>query len=186
MSLELLKSYNFPFKQTDAVLEIGGGLKPYFRPNMDARKLETVDIVHNFNDLPLPVKSEQCDGVVQIYSIEHISWRKWSAYMSEILRILKPGGVFVALTANLYEQAKMIAEAGDEGFTQDMSTMIFGDQDEQGSGSSWVFNSHYIGWSPSWLAKRLKEIGFYKVEMWSYPIKTDMIVHAHKSKAVIF
>ena len=180
--MELLKTYTLPIKD-NKVLEIGGGDKPILRPNMDVRAMTTVDIVHNFNDLPLPFASNQFSLIYQGYSLEHISWRKIWDYVTEIHRILLPGGVFCALTANLYAQCKRIVDVGESGFTQDLCTMIFGDQNYDNK--EWIYNSHYVGWSPSWLEKKLKECGFNHVKMWAYPIETDMIFEAYKSEAKI-
>ena len=53
-------SYTFPF--TGTVIELGGGDKPYFRPNLDVRSGPTVDIVADFNKR-LPIDDTSYDGV---------------------------------------------------------------------------------------------------------------------------
>ena len=83
--------YVIPFAPGQKVIELGGGANPRLRPNVDARPGSAVDIVADLSD-PLPLASSQFDGVLSIYNLEHLSWRKVRAAISEMARILKPGG----------------------------------------------------------------------------------------------
>lgn len=170
-----------PFKQRDEVLELGGGDQPMFHPNLDTRWRPTVDLVCDFN-YPLPVGDTSCDGVYSRFLIEHISWRKVRGFILEAHRILRPGGVAVFITANLQAQMKMLLEK-ERWEDKDIGT-VFGDQNY--TGSQWDANAHHAGFSPEFAVRLFKEAGFYRVETTPLPeCETDMIITAHKSKAVI-
>ena len=55
-------SYTFPFYKGQKVVELGGGTKPYFRPNLDVRAAENVDIVADLNET-LPLDDDEYEGV---------------------------------------------------------------------------------------------------------------------------
>lgn len=170
-------NYQLPFKLGDKVIELGGGNNPIFHPNVDTRKLPTVDMVIDFNNPPyVELKNNEYDLVYSSYLIEHISWRKVKEFVNEIYRILRPGGKAYIITANLYEQCKAVANSNkwDENF----STMIFGDLD-------YPENSHKFGLSPDYAIQLFKEIGFKKVDVIPHPnCKTDMIIDAAKIMTV--
>ena len=87
-------TYSFSFGKDEKIIELGGGNRPYFRPNVDVRAGENIDIVADFNE-PLPLNDEEYDGVVSVYCIEHVSWRKVKLFVDECFRILKVGGRLV-------------------------------------------------------------------------------------------
>ncbi len=60
--------------------------------NVDALKLENVDIVHNLIDFPYPFESDSVDEILMVEVLEHISWRKTEEVLRECYRILKVGG----------------------------------------------------------------------------------------------
>lgn len=62
----------------------------YQAPNLSYRRVEPADRA------PLPFDSESFDTVLSFQVIEHI--RDTNPYVSEIARVLKPGGVFVCAT----------------------------------------------------------------------------------------
>ena len=170
-------TYILPFKPTDKVLEVGGGDKPYFRPNLDCRPMPTVDIVCDLSEV-WPIESESYDGVFSQYILEHVSWRRISLLMSEIHRILKPNGVSCNITANLLEQCKLAIKWFEEGKGWEVSQMLFGDQD-------YPENSHKNGFSPAYAIKLFREAGFHEVTIFEHPCPTDMIIQARKSGAGI-
>lgn len=153
------------------IVELGGGDNPIYHPNVDIRSCEQVDIVSDF-DNPLPLPSGEFDGVFCRYAIEHISWRSISTFISEIGRILKVGGHAIVITANLKEQARVIANR--EVWEGDYeSRLIFGNQDFND-------NSHKCGMSPE-LASRLFNSAGMTVQI--VPVDgciTDMIIYAEK------
>ena len=167
-----MPQYSLPFKSTDKVLEVGGGDRPNFRPNLDIRPSPTVDIVADLNQ-PWPVGNEIYDGVFGMYIIEHISWRKVRQFIAETHRVLKPSGVAVMITANLFEQAKKLVETPE--WDDNLVCMIFGDND-------YSENTHRCGFSPAYAIKLFREAGFHEVTIFEHPAcKTDLIIEAHKS-----
>lgn len=179
-----MSQYILPFKQGDIIAEFGGGEKPVFCPNIDIRRLPGVDIVADFNK-PLPIPSESYDGIYSNYNLEHISWRSVNRLLREICRILKPGGIVVFVTANLLEQARILVNS--QHWNDDLICMLFGGQrfDEKTEfDEQWDGNAHHCGFSPEYITKLLKEIGFKDIKI--IPIQTDvgptdMIVEAKKS-----
>ena len=115
------------------VVELGGGAVPWIRPNVDTRPGETVDLVADFN-APLPIASDQFDGIFSKYAAEHVSWRRVDAFFAECHRILKPGGVAVLVLPNTHEQCKLAVEKFDAARWDfnaggGVSEMLFGGQD---------------------------------------------------------
>lgn len=153
------------------VVELGGGENPRYRPNVDIRRLPTVDVIADF-EKPLPLPSDEFDLVYSAYTIEHISWRRVKQFISEIYRILKPGGRAEIITANLLEQCRLIANSRE--WDEKFSCMIFGDQD-------YPENVHKCGFSPEYAARLFREAGFSRVEVKPHPnCSTDMIIIAYK------
>lgn len=167
---------NLPFKPWDRVIELGGGDKPRFRPNVDVRWVPFVDIIADFNH-ELPIQSEFYDGVYCQYCLEHLSWRRVGVFLHSVHRILKPGGIAVFITANLLEQARRLVEAKE--WDDKLVSMVFGDQDYEA-------NTHRAGFSPEYAQGLFKEAGFYRVEISPLPeCATDMVIIAWKSKAEV-
>jgi SAM-dependent methyltransferase len=67
--------------------------------NVDFVAFPHIDIVADFSD-PLPIRSESVDAVVSISVLEHLE--KAAFVVSEVARILKPGGVFYVATPFQY------------------------------------------------------------------------------------
>lgn len=159
------------------ILEIGGGDKPVYHPNMDIRKLPGVDIVADINK-KWPVPNASCGGIYSSYAIEHISWRKIKHFVSELYRVLRPGGRAVLVTANLKAQAERIA--GKDDFADEDLSMLFGDQNYEGE--EWRANSHACGFSPASVQRIFREVGFLDIITVVHPdCPTDMIIEAMKS-----
>lgn len=166
------------FPRNAKVLELGCGDKPLRHDalwhTLDCRWLPQVDIVTSL-EYSLPVPSESYDGIYGRYYIEHLSWRKIRSHISELHRILRPGGKVILVTANLLEQAKKLIEAKE--WSDGLICMIFGDLD-------YPQNSHKAGFSPEYAVKLFKEAGFYSVEVNPLPeCSTDLVIVATKSKA---
>lgn len=176
-----MEEYKLPFKRGMSIIELGGGTNPRYRPNADIQWAKEVDIICDFNH-PLPIYPMSYDGVYSQFLIEHLSWRKVRGFISEIYRILKPGGVAVLIAANLLEQARKLVET--EEWDDGLVCMIFGDQNYPQFPDA---NAHHCGFSPEYAKRVFKEAGFFKVEVFplSEEVKTDMIIEAHKSKARI-
>jgi predicted SAM-dependent methyltransferase len=60
--------------------------------NVDGLALENVDVVHDFTTYPYPFETDSIDDILMIEVLEHISFRQTHNVLSELRRILKPGG----------------------------------------------------------------------------------------------
>jgi predicted SAM-dependent methyltransferase len=164
-------NYSFPFNPNCKVIELGGGTRPYFRPNLDVREAENVDIVADFNK-PLPIEDNEYEGVFSSFCIEHISWRKVLPFLKECYRILKPGSKAVFLTANTEEQIKHVLNHDD--WEDECSRILFGDQD-------YDENTHRNSLCPRYAIKLCIDAGFENVIIFPFgELKTDIIIEASK------
>jgi len=174
--MENALSYGLPFQPGAKVIELGGGACPIVHPNVDVRQcfdsggMPTVDFTADF-DKPLPITSEEWDGVFSKFAIEHVSWREVGGFIAEIHRILKPGGSAVIVTANAEAQMKWaLAQDWDEKVSQ----CLGGDQDYSN-------NTHKVFFNPAWIARLFREAGFARVTIVPFgELRTDMIVEAKK------
>lgn len=155
----------------DRILEIGGGDNPRYRPNLDIRPGPQVDIVADLNgSLPLP--DESFEHVYSCFAIEHLSWVKIPQFLSEVHRILAPGGSCTFITANLLEQCRKAVET--ETWDENVPGMIFGGQD-------YPENTHRAGFSPDYAIRLFRAAGFSGVSVQPLPrCHTDMIIEARK------
>lgn len=164
--------YALPFAAGNKVVELGGGDRPQFRPNVDIRKCDGVDLVADLNQ-PLPTPGDQFDGVFSMYAIEHVSWRNVRTLIAEAFRLLKPGGRAVFIAPNLREQARVLAEK--EVWEDTDVCMLFGDQ-------NYGENAHACGFSPESATRMFREAGFEAVLVLPHPnCGTDMIIEAKKA-----
>lgn len=82
-------------------LDIGGGSNPQSGfINIDIRPLDTVDIVHDLEDIPWPLPDECCLRAIASHVVEHIDPARFGfiKFMDEVWRILKPDGQFAIST----------------------------------------------------------------------------------------
>ncbi|MDP2364192.1 MAG: methyltransferase domain-containing protein, partial [Ignavibacteria bacterium] len=136
-----------------------------------------VDIVADF-EKPLPIENNSFDVVISRYSIEHVSWRTIRNLLKEVVRILKPDGQVIVVTANLKEQARVIASR-DKWEGDYESRLVFGDLD-------YPENSHKCGFSPEYAERLFREVGFQQVKVEPHPqCATDLIIHASKIPPVL-
>jgi predicted SAM-dependent methyltransferase len=165
-----------PFGDLKDVLEVGGGDAPQLHPNMDIRKIPGVDIVADLNK-QWPVPNTTVSGVYSRYCIEHVSWRKVKHFVSEMFRVLVPGGRAFIVTANLKAQVERLA--GKDDFADEDLSMIFGDQNYEGD--EWRANSHACGFSPASAQRIFREAGFSDVITLVHPkCPTDLVIEAMK------
>lgn len=179
-----MQNYSLPFKATDKLIELGGGDNPMIRPNVDVRPGPKVDLIADLNE-PLPIESESYDGVLGQFLLEHLRLPKLRGFISEVHRILKPGGTAVIITANLVEQAKVLIER--EEWNDDLIYMVFGGTPD------YPENYHHCSLSPQYALKLFGEAGFNSVTIYEHPVakqiwgghSTDMIIEAKKSGVII-
>jgi glycosyltransferase involved in cell wall biosynthesis/predicted SAM-dependent methyltransferase len=156
------------------IIELGGGSIPLFRPNMDMRKLPTVDIVCDLEE-KWPIENESYDGVFGKFVIEHMSWRAIPHFAEECFRILKIGGSIMMIGPNTLEQCKEITRRNR--ITIEENAMIFGGQEERG------WNEHKAAFSPEYTREILTKAGFDRIEIEPLPAcNTDMCIKAWKGK----
>lgn len=169
-------SVTLPFSKDDVILELGGGSDPIFHPNMDIRELPSVDIVTDITER-WPLEDNSFDGVFSKYLIEHIGWRKVPFVISEMCRVLKPGGLAVIIGPDTLEQCKEVARRNR--ITIDENAMIFGGQDfaEGGDGEH---NAHRSAFSPQYITDLMEKAGFESTTIERFAVQTDMIVYAKK------
>ena len=137
----------------------------------------SVDLVCDLAE-GIPLQSDEWDGVFSQFCLEHIRHARVRHFISEVHRILKPGGVAVLITANLYEQAKKLVETDD--WNDDLVYMVFGGNPD------YAGNYHMTGFSPRFAYRLFKEAGFYQVRIAPLPgCITDMLVECTKSKASV-
>ena len=115
------------------ILELGGGQNrhPASDCNVDCRPGPGVDFVADL-EKPLPIQSNEWDGVLSIYCLEHVAWRSMRKFMSEVFRVTKPGGIVIFVTPNIEAQVAW-AQRNPEGwdgkpFFESFSEIIFGSQ----------------------------------------------------------
>lgn len=159
------------------VIELGGGLVPQFHPNVDVRHCfdaqgeTTVDFTADFG-APLPIKSSEWDVVFSRYAIEHVSWRQIPTFVSEIYRILKPGGIAMIVTAN--GEAQMRWALAQPEWDERISQCLCGDLD-------YPENGHKVLFNPSWAMRLFRKAGFSRVITHPHgELDTDMVIEARK------
>jgi len=103
-------------KSGGILLDIGGGEHPQKGfVNMDIRDLDTVDVVHDFEEFPWPLPDESCLRAIASHVVEHINPAKFGMikFMDEIWRVLKFDGQLMISTPY----------AGSKGYWQDPTHM---------------------------------------------------------------
>jgi predicted SAM-dependent methyltransferase len=168
-----VNNYMLPFQKGEKIIELGGGTVPMFRPNLDVRAAENVDIVANFEE-PLPIEDGEYDGVFSKFCIEHISWRRVKKFLEESYRILSDNGKAVFITANTERQMEWVLEHDE--WDKDCSCIIFGDQD-------YPDNTHRNSLNPRHAIKICREVGFKHIIVipWG-DLGTDMLIEAYKKE----
>ena len=175
---------------TDRILELGGGSRPNPSAdvNVDVRQAyddngnPTVHFTADFNE-PLPIGDADFEGVYSHFALEHVSWRKVPQLLSEILRVLKPGGKAVLAVPNTQAQLEWIQDnpAGwdDKPPFESMSELLYGSQDYDA-------NAHKVFFSPMIMTELLQQAGFRDIVVQPYGARaTDMVVEATKPQAEV-
>ncbi len=192
--LEYIKKELKPYWKEDCVItlkthpgqtaiELGGGENPLVRPNcdirwcVDANGNPTVDFLADFNEV-LPIKDEDFDGVFSRFAIEHISWQKVKLFISEIYRILKPGGKAVIVAPNTLAQMEWIVSHpngwDNKPLFESASELLYGTQNYSG-------NFHASFFSPTVIEDLFKEAGFTQVRTQPYGERnTDLVLESIK------
>lgn len=145
--------------------------------NVDVRPGPGIDFVADF-EKPLPIRTEEWDGVLSIYCLEHISWRMAPHFISEVYRVLKGGGIVIFVTPNIEAQFAWAQKnkAGWDGkeFFQSASEIIFGSLD-------YPDNTHKSWISPDSAFELFQKAGFQDIDIRPAGARnTDMVIQAYK------
>lgn len=160
-----------PFAPNEKILEVGGGDQPLFRPNLDVRVLPTVDYVCDLAN-PWPVGNGEFDGAFSKFAMEHVSWRKIRHFVSELFRVIRPGGTAYIIIPNTEAQMRWALEQGDD--WEKISQCLFGDQ-------NYGENAHAVGFNPAFAIRLFREAGFEDIAVTPFgELKTDMCIEARK------
>jgi len=99
----------FPYQLKGRVREIlGVDLDPRVKTNPQLDVGIVADLAH------IPIDDDSCDVVFSRYVLEHIADPK--PFLSEMNRVLKPGGHFLFLTPNKWHYVSLVARAAPHGF----------------------------------------------------------------------
>lgn len=165
------------------ILELGCGDKRHPQADVacDIRPAPHVDFPV---DMERPFTGEQAisssefDAVLCVYALEHVTWRNVPQLLSEVFRVLKPGGKALFVTANTRKQLEWAA-ANPEGwdgkdFFSSVSCVLFGDCD-------YPDNVHKSYFDPEILTSLFRAAGFSDVLTMPYGARsTDVLVEATK------
>ncbi len=181
-------------KPTDRLLELGGGSNPLIHPNCDIRQCfdqngqPTVDFTADF-EKSLPIQSEEFDGILCRYALEHITYTRIPSFLAEVFRVLKAGGRAAFVTPNTMAQLGWIqahcSAGSDNGgtgwdgkeFFEAASEVLFGTLD-------YPENSHKAFLSPGVMRRLFREAGFVDIKTTPYGERdTDMVIEVVKPKA---
>lgn len=185
MSQQLPTQFNLSLEEGKRYIEFGGGAKPVVRAGIDvrvdARPCQLPDgspAVDFVVDLEKPfteeygqaIGSDEFDGAISVYALEHVGWRVLSAVLKEIRRVLKDNGSVFFLVPNTQAQMEHLLASQD---WDDGGSMLFGGQD-------YGENAHKSFLTPSLITKLLQDAGFKDVVIQPFGSKgTDMVVTAH-------
>ena len=154
---------------------MGGGELPVFRPNMDFRKLPTVDIVADL-EKRWPIADESYEGVFGKFIIEHISWRRVPHFIQETYRVLQQGGMAVFIAPNTLEQCREIIKRGKIGIEE--NALLYGGQEGTVEDTG---NYHTAAFSFDYIQEMFEAAGFTNVVAKPLPTcHTDLIIEAKK------
>lgn len=177
---------NIVKNQGQKIIELGCGANPHPQADckVDVRHIPGVtDFTADFNQ-PLPIASSEWDVILSIFAIEHISYRNVPQFLSECLRILKPGGTAIIVLPNTAAQLDWIRNNptgwDNKNLFESASEKLFGSQnmpDDQGVDH----NTHKAYFSPAIAMELFTTAGFIDVRIQPYGARaTDMCVSAVK------
>lgn len=162
------------------ILELGGGANrnPSADVNVDARQVDGVDFVVDFESSDWPISSNEFDCVLAHFVLEHVSYKAVPNFLKESIRILKPGGQFICAVPNTEAQMKWALEHPEGWDGKDMFTSasekLFGSQD-------YVQNAHKSFFSPAVAIDLFQRAGFCDIVTSPYGERqTDLAVQAVK------
>ena len=124
--------------------------------NVDARPAPHVHYVRDVCDLSI-FPNDSVDLVYACHILEHIRRDKLKKTLWEWRRILKPGGV-LRLSVPDFDKIVHIYESTDRNINSILGPLM--------GGQDYEYNVHYAAFNHSYLADKLKEVGFSEVRKW--------------------
>lgn len=162
------------------ILELGGGDNPHpdSTVRVDVRQGPHTHFTANFEEPLTSIGSDEFDGLLCFFCLEHISYRKVPQFLAECCRVLKPGARAVMTLPNTQAQLKWLAEhpEGWDGRSlfDAAGGLLFGDLD-------YPENGHKAYFSPALAIERFTAAGFINVLVQPYGERaTDLLVTAER------
>ncbi len=166
------------------IIELGCGENRHPQADcaVDIRPLPNIDFQVDFNKLPMPIGTDEWDGVIAMFVLEHLPFANVVPFLEDVKRILKPGAKAVFAVPNTEAQQEWI-KAHPEGWDgKDLFTasseLLFGSQ-------SYDENYHASAFTPIVAAQLFQKAGFTNVMTHPYnPRGTDLVIEALKPLSV--
>ena len=114
------------------------------------------DLAHNLME-PLPFPNGFVDEVVMYQVLEHIPAYEVGKLVSDISRVLRPGGCFVVSVPDIKETAKLLAASETDKDEDWAIRLIHGTQRNR-------WSHHFCGYTPRTLRALLSRHGFDRFE----------------------
>lgn len=125
--------------------------------NIDARKYPHVHVVtKKLTRLPL-FPSDVADLIYMCHVLEHVPGAQVGAVLSEMFRLLKPGGTLRLSVPDFDMIVEMYSASGRN--LPAISGALMGGQD-------YKFNFHYVVFNAEYLGNLLRSSGYRDVRMW--------------------
>lgn len=147
-------------------LELGGGTAPQYHPNLDVRRLSTVDRVVDIAREGIPYPNESFDLVWNQHFLEHIPRRKLSFVLREIHRVLESGGMVEIIVPDFRVVAERYVKEGVPIGTKEVDVCCGTQLDSaEGIDDYMPYDTHYNIFTYDRLKDKLEKNGFERVEL---------------------
>ncbi len=144
---------------------------------------DIVASITNMNTVP----DASMDAIWSSHNLEHLYFHEVTQALCECLRVLKPGGILVALVPDLQKVSKLIAE---DRFHEELYNsaagpitvhdMVYGHTAAIAAGQ--IHMAHRTGFTPTVLGKCLVDAGFLPVTLKRTP-HHELLAMAHRPVA---
>ncbi len=145
--------------------------------NFDIVPNERVDLVGSVLDIPLP--SNSVEEIHCVHLLEHLTRDKYPRALSEMHRVLKPGGALYVETPDFRGLVQKLHAAFDNGDPESIhvwTTSTYGKNEREGM-------AHYWGFYEGLMRRALRQQGFIAVVRLSEP--DEMISTHYKQEPIL-